>query len=292
MTDFYDLGLRPAAVQLLGSQADEWPSNYGTEIFRAQGQGGTYQFQSKLVSHWHVAELGETIRGCLEANGCLWGIGMVFLHQIRGVKASTSHSLERHASEQALAAFLNSNNLDHQRMLLSGSWWVDVGIEINSVIDSCLAWRTDSHYHITKAACNLQDVVAERITTPGSGSYARDLVSHLPAVSGCRIATAARSRGPFQVAYLQAYTTDKSLTYRHDQGHHGKFTTTIKALTGAATKYINDLYDLYNDAADTTSSLARLEVRLPLKYAALALLNLQEDLFRRSLVAIPRHTWW
>ncbi|KAG5649046.1 hypothetical protein H0H81_006771, partial [Sphagnurus paluster] len=172
-----------------------------------------------------------------------------------------------------------------------GDWWIDVSIEVNSVVESCLAWRTDSHYHITKAACNLEEHVAQRITIPGSGSYARDLVSHMPAVSGCRIETSSRSRGPFQVAYLQAYTTDKSLTYRHDSGHHARFTTALEALTGKASSFVDSLYDLYNNAAETTSSLARLEVRVPLAQAALVLLDINEDLFHHSLISIPREVW-
>ncbi|KAG5649099.1 hypothetical protein H0H81_006306, partial [Sphagnurus paluster] len=72
MTEFYELGLRPAVVQLLGSQADEWPPKYDSEMFRDQGKNGGLQLQSKMLPEWHMPYLGDAIRGCLEENGCLW----------------------------------------------------------------------------------------------------------------------------------------------------------------------------------------------------------------------------
>lgn len=291
-TTFYEKGLRPAVVQLLAQQADEWPPTYNDELFRARGQTGAYNFQTKMVPTWLVGELGETIRQFLAANGVPWGVGLLFLHQIRGVKVSTSHSLEHDASQEALDLFLRGNDLDPLRMSHSGSWWIDVGLEVSSVEGGCLAWRTDSHFHLVKVACELDDDIAHRITSPGSSSYGRDLVSHLPAISGCRVTPGARSRGPFDVAYLQAYTTDKSLTYRPDQGHYGKFMTASNALTGKSAEYMEDLYALYTSAAATTSSSARLEIRVPFASAGNVLLNITEETFRDSLVSIPREVWW
>lgn len=113
-------------------------------------------------------------------------------------------------------------------------WWIDVGLEINSKKDEgCLAWRTDSHYQ------------ADRLTTPGSSKYTRDMASHLTEVSGCRIAPGFVSNTALSVRYFQAYTTDKSHTYRIDQGRYGKFITCDRILKGKDKDYLEGVYRLY-----------------------------------------------
>ncbi|RDB15070.1 hypothetical protein Hypma_005467 [Hypsizygus marmoreus] len=289
---FYEKGLRPAVQQLLGDQAAEWPATYADEMFRARGRNGQLSFQTKVIPEWHLSELGDCIRACLAQNGCSWGNGMVFLHQIRGVKHSSSHNLDHDASQQAFEAFIADNNLDLTAIQSTGDWWIDVGVEISSEEANCLAWRTDSHFHIVKQVCDLADHVAARITAPGSSKYTRDMVSHLPAVSGCRISPGPRARGRFDVEYLQMYTTDKSLTYRQDQGHYGKFITCKDVLNGRSKEYIQNLYQLYRNAIRSNYSLARVEVRVPLRHACTVLLDLGEELVRGSLVSFTRTVWW
>ena len=89
------------------------------------------------------------------------------------------------------------------------------------------------------------------------------------------------------------YTTDKSLTYRQDQGHYGKFITCAGILKGKSTGYIKSLYELYRNAIKGSHSLARLEVRVPLAKAAEVLLySIDEELLRHSLVSFPPEEWW
>ena len=88
------------------------------------------------------------------------------------------------------------------------------------------------------------------------------------------------------------YTTDKSLTYHQDKGHYGKFLTCVDILKGKAEKHIKSLYNLYQNAIDTTYSLAHIEVRVPVAAVKSVLLNVPGYLLQESLVSFSREEWW
>lgn len=288
---FYEKGFRPAVVELLGPSAADWPPNYESEMFRARGHNGQLSFMSKMLPEWHVRGLGNTIREHLHNNGVSWGEGLVFLHQIRGVKNSSQHTPYEGDSECALEEWLDENSL--KLIDLTGdNWWVDVGLQISSSKEECLAWRTDSHFHVVKQVLRIRDHQAERITTITSSKYTRDMASHLTAVSGCRISPGPRAEGPFSVQYLQLYTTDKSLTYRQELGRHGKFITCSEVLAGKAEKYCENLYNVYLAAMEDNYSLARVEVRIPIKYASSVLIDLRNEMIHQWLVSFPKVVWW
>ncbi|KAF8950009.1 hypothetical protein BDZ97DRAFT_1771900, partial [Flammula alnicola] len=199
---FYEKGLRPAVEVLLESGAAEWPPTYTAEMFRARGKNGTLSFQTKTMPKWHVKRLGDEIRRALSENDIPWGAGLVFLHQIRGVKTSNVHTPVRAAATTAFEEFLQDHKFV-QEALLTGDWWIDVGVEIASQDMQSLAWRTDSHFHIVKSVVKISTRHANRITRPGSSKYIRDMTSHLTAVSGCRISPGVRAQGPYDVNYFQ-----------------------------------------------------------------------------------------
>lgn len=292
---FYEQGLRPAVQKLAEDQSREWPATYIDEMFRARGRNGQLNFQTKIIPAWHVRQLGNAIRSSLERNGSSWSTGLVFLHQIRGVKHSSQHSLTQDSAKESLVDFLRENQLlnhDFSRLTASSRWWIDVGVEIASTDQRCLAWRTDSHRHIVHALLGIDRQNADRITSPGSSQYARDPTSHLTAVSGCRVTPGPRARGSYDLQYLQLYTTDKALIYRPDQGRFGKFITPADILKGKGIAYAENLYTLYRNAIDNNYSLARVEVRVPLDHGLSVLLDISDDLIRDSLLSFSPNTWW
>ncbi|KAG6906448.1 hypothetical protein DXG01_013908 [Tephrocybe rancida] len=290
---FYEKCLLPSVQKLTPNQASEWPPNYASEFFRAQNRRGQLSFTSKFFRAEEVPNLGTTLRESLAENGLTWGTGLIFLIQVRGVKHSTSHSLYSNNAEPALNVFLQQNHLCPFEIEHSfGSWWIDVGLEVISDQGNSLAWRTDSHFHVVRRLCELEELKAHRITTPGSSKYTRDLVSHLPAVSGCRISPGPQARGNFDTQYLQMYTTDKALTYRVDNSHFGKYLTCSDVLKGKSEKYLHKLYTLYGEASMTTPAFARVELRVPYKNATLVLLDIDDDFVRDSVLSIPTQTWW
>jgi hypothetical protein len=287
---FYEKGLLPAVQELCQARSAEWPAKYTDEMFRARGRNGTLSFQMKVIPKWNVGILGRTIRSKLQEAGVPWATGIVFLHQIRGLKDSTLHRLD--AAAEALDEFLDQESLE-LATITTGTWWVDVGIQIGSVSRDCLAWRTDSHGHVVKDICEISERHAQRLTSIGSSQYTRDMTSHLPQVSGCRIQPGVQGRGPKEIAYLQLYTTDKSHTYRPDQGHYGKFITCGDVVKGKANNFINSLYTLYINAIDGSESQARMEVRVPGRFATSVLdEGLDSDVIRRGLVSFPSVEWW
>jgi hypothetical protein len=258
---------------------------------RARGKDGTFSFQTKTLAGWHVGSLGNRIRRALTKNHVPWAEGLVFLHQIRGVKSSSGHTPNREAAIASLDEFLDEHRLTVD-CRTEGHWWIDVGLEIASQDELCLAFRTDSHLHIVKEVLEISSRHADRITSLGSSKYIRDLTSHLTSVSGCRISPGARAQGPHQAVYLQMYTTDKSLTYRQDGSHFGKFLTGQDIIKNKADDFCRDLYNIYRDASTENYSLARVEVRVPLSSASDVLTRINIETFRNGLVAVDRVAWW
>ena len=288
---FYEKGFHPAVVDIMGPQASDWPPDYESEMFRARGHNGQLSFVTKMLPDWHVSLLGDKIRENLKKNEVPWGEGLVFLHQIRGVKNSSQHSPYKEDGEIALEEWLDINYLRNEDLLL-GEWWVDVGLQISSDEEECLAWRTDSHFHLLQEVLRIPAHQAHRISSISSSKYTRDMTSHLTAVSGCRINPGPRAEGPYSVQYLQLYTTDKSLTYRQDKGHHGKFITCVDVLDGKAERYCENLYQVYLAAIKDNFSLARIEVRVPIEHATSVLLHIQRASISEWLVSFPRIVWW
>ena len=287
---FYEKGLLPAVRDLSAALAHEWPATYEDEMFRAIGKNGTLSFQTKMMHRMKVAELGTKIRMHLRRAGVSWWKGIVFLHQVRGVKHSTGHDVDD--ANDALMEFLTSLCLDYETISSSGKWWVDVAIQVASSDGNCLAWRTDQHTEVVQEICQIDTHSATRITCRGSRKYTRDMISHLPQVSGCRVRPGVRGQGVYSVAYLQLYCTDKAHTYRHDQGHHGKFLTCTDIAKGKDDKFLTSLYSLYINAIDQHSAQARAEVRVPLEFADEILLDIDGEVIYKSLVSFPAVEWW
>jgi hypothetical protein len=288
---FYDKGLRPAIGKLIDSAISEWPPTYTAEMFRARGKNGTLAFQSKSVPKHFVPFIGEQLRDTLSENDVSWGEGLIFLHQIRGVKAANGHHPNSMSAHDALDDLFRDHHITAEAHI-DGRWWVDVGLELGSLRDECLAWRTDSHFHVVKDVLDIPPLHARRITQTGSSKYIRDLTSHLTSVSGCRISPGVRAQGPHSALYLQMYMTDKSITYRPDGSHFGKFMRGQDILQGKADDYCHDLYTVYRDATTKNPSLARVEVRVPLADAANVLVDVDIDALRGGLVCFTKSIWW
>jgi hypothetical protein len=175
----------------------------------------------------------------------------------------------------------------------TGSWWIDVGVEFSSPDNACLQWTTSSHPHIVEEVLRISEDHARRVTQLGSSKYSRDLASHLTGVSGCRIEPGPQAQGEFEAAYFQLYTTDKALTYNPEGGHHGKAMTTEAAMGAVQPPpFADGLLKLYQDAAKTNSSNARIEVRVPMQYAVQVLVNVRSAVIRSSLLSFTRSEWW
>ncbi|KAF6745326.1 hypothetical protein DFP72DRAFT_824616 [Ephemerocybe angulata] len=292
-TAVWEDGVRPSMVRLLGSRSNELPASLNSELFRAQMADGRFSFTTKVFPSWHIDALGKLIPLFLVRNGHAWGKDMLYLHMIRGVKNSSYHSADREAAKRALRHFFKQQNVSLSEALEEGKWWIDVGMEL-AVKKKCLAWLTTRHSYVYQTLVGVDHRNAVRITTLGSSQYARDPTSHLTGASGCRITPGPTGEGPYEVAFFQMYTTDKSLTASKEGGRHAKHLTggTIVRRPERARTFLSNLFKLYQDASDDNCTSARVELRVPLKFALRACLDFPQEELYLSAAAFDPADWW
>lgn len=292
---WYENGLRPAVEFLLGPVAAEWPATYQTEEIRARRNGGGHAWGTKIIQRDITDQLMERIRLELllsDSDDLDWALDAFVMHTIRGVKHGTFHRADAHSATYYLAELFADAQLVEDAPE-RGEWFIDVGIQISSDLEQCVQWRTATHRLVVQQALGISDTNAERVTQINSSKYYRDLASHLTAVSGFRVVPGVRAAGEFEAAYIQAYTTDKSVVYNVDGFHHAKFLTTREALGPIhPTKTIEGIHAIYEKARDVNASSARLEVRVPYRFATQALLEFDPAVLRNCLCLFPREEWW
>ncbi|RXW17373.1 hypothetical protein EST38_g8477 [Candolleomyces aberdarensis] len=297
---FYEHCMRPALVDAMPRcRADDLPPTYSAELFRARAPNGQLVFSGRMVGADAVGELGNRFRehiesACAQGLSLEWARGFFFLHQIRGTKNVEPHDL-RDASSR-LNDFLHQNGLS--RTVLRANphdWYLDIGLEVSSDLNSSLAWRTDSHPHLLHDIFTIPMGHAIRMTTMGSSSYTRDFTSHLTQVAGCRVQPGVQGRGPYGIRKMQAYQTDKALTANpgEGRGYHAKHITLSQLIDSNHPRFLDKLYELYEEASRKNSaSHARIEARVPYSFHRRIFpeeLNIE---WERYLVAIPTDVWW
>jgi hypothetical protein len=294
---WYENALRPAIHDILGpAVASEWPPSYESEEIRARNQSGTHSWGTRLIPSWAVPLITVCARQAIARNDSidpedsLWAKDFFVMHIVRGVKHTTIHD-PWEAPEFLQQVFENANLCSSAHV--DGRWWVDVGLEISSDQEDCLQWLTSSHRHMVHHTLGVSKDRAARSTRVSHGPYYRDLSSHLTDVSGFRLTLNKKSGGNTGAVYMQMYTTDKAAVHNHDSRHHAKFVSSSQALgTDQPPQIINGLHTIYEQARDTSSSKARLEVRVPYQHAGSILVEIDQDLLRQSLCAFNRETWW
>ena len=280
--------------QLTPENSAQWPVTYRDELTRARKRTGHFAMQTKMLPSQVLGQFGDELRLALSSNNIEWAESLLFLHQIRGMKAATGHDMDIQSARNTLQDFLQENSIVEE-YTEEGLWYIDVGLEIRSLEGMCLLWRTDSHPHVVKHVTRLSEQHATRITNPGSQQYARDLSSHLLDVSGCRITPGRQGEGCFHVSYLQLYSTDKSLTYNPEGIHFSKAMSCADAIgRDQPPSFTSSLFQLYRNAAlhNNSNANARLEVRVPLRWATSVLLDFSPQLIQDSLVAFSNNSWW
>ncbi|KAG6852703.1 hypothetical protein C0991_009719 [Blastosporella zonata] len=251
---WYERGMRPAIASLLGHHvASEWPATLEAEEIRARQAPG----------------------------GLAWGR-----------KTIPKEILDEESARYQLKKFLHDAHLTRD-IITTGDWYIDVAIEIVGEQGDCLQWLTSTHNEVVRQdevvrqALRIEPETAQKITSLTSSKYARDLASHLTAISGFRIVPGALASGPFQAKYIQAYTTDKAAA------DHAKFLTTKNALaTDQPASQISDVFTLFEAARSNNTPNARLKMRVPLEFATRALLEFDVPLLKGCMGVFPRHEWW
>ncbi|THU75832.1 hypothetical protein K435DRAFT_880099 [Dendrothele bispora CBS 962.96] len=286
---WYDQVLRPTIGRLTPEALSDWPPNWSSELFRTKNKKGAYTYSTKLVADFNVPELAPLFRHYIYLNEVEWAENFFFVHTIRGVKHATHHSVNEAAAKHALDEFMKLAQVD----MLSGLWWVDVALEFHSSDEQCLQWSTAGHFRVVRTLLEISDQNAERITTLGSSKYSKDLSSHLTQVSGCRIEPGSRAAGPYKAAYLQMYTTDKSITYAPEGRFHAKTLLMVEAMGRVQPPtHLDEVQNVYTASCDDVASNAHVEMRVPLKHGTKVMLHFRRTEIRSSLFAFSPAEWW
>ena len=279
--------------------ASEWPATYSTEQFRARrARGGGFAWGTKLIPSNAVDHLADRIRTELDTNPLIakedvaWARDFFILHTIRGTKHSTYHPVDNDSAEFYLYEFVQDAQLSDEFPEV-GEWYIDVGIEISSGQEECLQWTTATHNEVVQQALRISDRNAERISSINSTKYSRDPASHLTAISGFRAVPGVRAQGEYEAAYIQAYTTNKSIVYHPEGRHHAKFITIKEAMSvDQPTKTTEGIYSIYDEARNANSSNAHLEVRVPYRFATKVLMEFDLSVMKDCLCSFTRQEWW
>ncbi|KAH7917206.1 hypothetical protein BV22DRAFT_1135598, partial [Leucogyrophana mollusca] len=280
----YDDGLYPAIRAISPEAAQNWPTSYAACITRAKNRRGGTQFGTHPFPPELLPILGATIRRNL-ASRHEWAHHSLFMTQIQGVKEATQHDPGDawNALSRALKEFVPTIRTD------SGYWFVDVGMEISEE-GRAYQWRTDGHAALVRHVTQQPQAWCAGKTNSTNRNYRNDKSAGLLHLSGFRL-TITPPQGPCEVHYMQAYTTDKALTY-HKEGSGYALRVECKQLLNSIPPYFDHLYQLYQDARHKHNCGARVEVRVPLAHAEDALWDMPERLMRQAVCTFDRKDWW
>lgn len=283
----YKDAVRPTAIRVLPHLVRDWPASFSSAQFKDHGPSGVSN-TTLFIPQEYLQQFDTSLRSRVDCVDSLkWARNFVWGTEIRGIKDITSHSLN--GTPESRKMLLESVLTD----LPEGTWYVDVGIEY-SIQGRSLQWCTDSHHtliqHITKMTAE-----QTRSATRNNRAFSQQLSSHLNAIAGFRLSLAARSTcGPFEAAFVQAYTTDKSQTYHPHYKNYGKAITPKQALTGNPPKFCESLISVYNDASTTVDVSVRVEMRVPYIHAPNVLVgdDLDWNVIRGCISSFKREVWW
>ncbi|KAG2136466.1 hypothetical protein DEU56DRAFT_913040 [Suillus clintonianus] len=284
-TAIYEDGLLPTLKHLNPETVTNWPTSYATALIRAQKRNNQYQYGTRPFPSAMVPNLGYELPRFLSEKHP-WARDMLFMTQVQGVKEANQHIPE--SQYDALEALFEMMDDLDPGLREETNCWIDVGLEISEPGFS-YQWRTDSHTHIINHFTCLNDNRAANYVNGPSRDYNRDICAGLLHVSGFRGTFALGDDNP---VYLQAYTTDKALIQQLDGGRHGLAISGKQLLEGCPPPYMQKIFDVYYDAKENHSCAARLELRLPVKYAASRGLRFTEELIRNSILAFESKDWW
>lgn len=280
--ELYNLGIAPTVQEVLPASRHNWPADYKAETFRARKHQHGFTESKRPIPRDDVDEFFTVLRRNLDAN-VPWARHYRFGIQICGTKDATVHGVDEMSREAALHAYLE--NLDTS----SGIWFIDVALEFVQK-DRALLWRSDAHHHNSAAAIGISAEDALAFTQ--ASRHRVDPSSHLTALAGFRTTPHADQGGPFQITYLQAYTTDKGVTYNPEGRQHGKFINTNMAMKGEPPAFCTNLMNAYAAAGENLNVAARVEVRVKLRHASAVLVAFDDAVLRRSAISLDGVHWW
>lgn len=292
----YNECLRPLVREHMHNMASHWPASYASALsLYRDGHGRIHQGSLDVPAHIldtfgkaylrKLAQLRPYFRQAY------------FVHEFRGWKGATVHD-PFHALDRQLA-LENLTNILRMDKIDPDFWFIDIGLEFGTP-NHVVTWRDSGHENVL-AHC-LPSVEPNQINDiVDKSTFYVDKMMHLKDLSGFRYAPGIRGRAD-NVQYIQAYTTEKAMSYQLHAGLfsplHPKSLLTTENIKGLITKIEEMSKILFDCTADGDQNrypqegCARLEIRVSISKALTALLTVPVRILNYSLVALPATSWW
>ncbi|KAI6140231.1 hypothetical protein BKA82DRAFT_151863, partial [Pisolithus tinctorius] len=291
----YDKCLRPLVRRHMHNMASHWPASYSSALSLYRDRTGIIHEGSLDIPAHILPMFGEEYLTKL-ATLRPYFRDAYFVHEFRGWKGATVHDpLDAQDRDLALQKFTDVLLMER---IDPDSWYIDVGLEFGQH-DKVVTWRATGH-EIVLAHClpSLDQEVIDPIVT--KSTFHIDHMMHLKDLTGFRYVPGRKGHDD-EVHYIQAYTTEKTMSY---QLHPGLFTpldptsllTTdnLKTIIKKTEEMSKILFECTggSEGGRAQEGCARLEVRVGFSQALSALTTIPSRLLRYCLVPLPAKSWW
>ena len=290
LASIYDRALRPIMLNLMPNQAGHWPVTYDAAVALYRDRHGHIRPGSLDVPSHLLPDLARDFLNRISALQPYFR-DAYFGHELRGWKGATVHDpADEDDRQEGLADLTNLLDMD---LINRQLWNVDVALEFG-VPRHIVTWRADAHERIIRWILpDIQNI--DRVTS--SKRFYHDKAMHLQDIAGFRWAPS-QQQG-HGVRYIQAYTTEKAVSYQHHDGlfsPHSPEEPLYKPRHRKLLQALDKQSEILQACAGGTASeqqdgCARLEIRVPLSRAEDVLLD-PLQIVEATIVKIPSREWW
>lgn len=290
----YNECLRPLVRRFMPNMYTHWPVSYASAMTLYHDQmgrihEGSLDVPSELLLHFGTAYLDRlsTLKPYFS--------DAYFVHEFHGWKGATVH--DAFNQEDMKAAFHKISDVLDMTLIDQSQWHVDIGLEFGTH-DHVVTWSNAGHYTLLSHC--LPSLPLNQVEGLIHRKAEIDHMMHLQDLTGFRCTPGAKGRND-SVSYVQAYTTEKAMTY---QLHTGLFSaleprsmlskTNLKDLLGKIEGMSAVLYDCTADGEEhdrTQEGSARVEIRVQLSKALTSFIQSPQKVLDDCLVAIPAKYW-
>lgn len=307
---WYDDVMRPAIQAIAPDVLPHWPINANHCMFIARRERGQLVFtgvdvQATLV--WLFISRMRTILNAPTAPATIQAFrGFMLYWEVQGIKLQgrfTQAAGEDFHNQFERCCVVPAFTGINQARLNPDTTHVDVAME-KGLPGYSLYFATESHEMLLEHCCKETQVRANNMvqSTTHGASYLRNYVATLQHLSGFRVSYLARVE-PRPILYLQAYHTDKNITYQSSS-----FTHTIplrptslleapKSSSGGFTSFFRGINQTFTDAQENVGGESRIRLEVTVTLAKMRrhgdlnlILNLSSDTLAACVFKYPRET--
>lgn len=280
-------------MEVVQPQSTHWPVSYHAAFQQSKDKRGTLHLGTNAVQHWKLDAFCTALRENLDKIPEFQE--SFFCHELRGLKGATAHEEDddRATPEAAFDTFFDC--IDMER-IDEGDWKIDVGLEIYDA-GNVVVWSKAAHSSILRYLLPSMTIAQVEKLQARKGVFNLDNLAHLDDFAGFRCETG-KSGDRDRVEYINVYTTDKCVTYQLHSGIWRR-RSCEDLLPQNLEKLLHDLANMSvtykacsGAGGDSQDGSARLEVRVPLRDARIALRNVPHEALQGWTFSIPVNVWW